>query len=179
MPSVWRCRSPPGSRRRSRFSRGAFVQSVEEGGCLIALDAEPVRGQALVAFSPGLMARLLQNLLGAPPNSETAARPVTEIEMHILGEIFESFGAKMNAAWKPTGIAFRRNSAGPSEVRRARRRAGVRMSVGFWRFRGDAAHCRARVPCASGGYASRARRGRRSSRARAGNDSQCLAPGKR
>jgi flagellar motor switch protein FliM len=90
------------------ISRSAFLQSVEDGGCLVTLTAEPVRGQALVAVSPGLVAYLLRILLGGPTSSGNDYRTVTEIELYILQEIFELFALELTNAWKATGIAFRR-----------------------------------------------------------------------
>jgi flagellar motor switch protein FliM len=98
------------------LSRSAFLQSVEDGGCLVMLSAEPVRGQALIALSPGLVAYLLRILLGAPPSSGSEYRTVTEIELYILQEIFESFAIELTNAWKSTGIAFRRASTGARET---------------------------------------------------------------
>jgi flagellar motor switch protein FliM len=98
------------------ISRSAFLQSVEDGGCLVTLSAEPVRGQALIALSPGLVAYLLRILLGAPPSSGSEYRTVTEIELYILQEIFESFAIELTNAWKATGIAFRRASTGARET---------------------------------------------------------------
>src|SRR5580658_3819850 len=98
------------------LSRSAFLQSVEDGGCLVTLSAEPVRGQALIALSPGLVAYLLRILLGAPPSASIEYRTVTEIELYILQEIFESFAVELTNAWKATGIAFRRASAGARET---------------------------------------------------------------
>ena len=92
------------------LSRSAFLQSVEAGGCLVTLNAEPVRGQALVALSPGLVAYLLRLLLGAPASSATEYRAVTEIELYILQELFELLASELTNAWKATGIAFRRAS---------------------------------------------------------------------
>ena len=97
-------------------SGGAFLQSGEEGGCLLTLDAEPVRGQAFIALSAGLVAYLLRVLLGAPSVSGEGSHTVTEIELHILREIFELLACELTAAWKPTGIAFRWTSTGAAEV---------------------------------------------------------------
>ncbi len=94
------------------LSSDAFLQSQAEGECLMALAAEPVRGEALAAFSPGLIAYLLRILLGSPETAEEAPRPVTEIELHILREIFESLESELGAAWQPAGIAFRRRPMG-------------------------------------------------------------------
>lgn len=98
------------------LSRSAFLESVENGGCLVTLNAEPVRGQALVALSPGLVAYLLRLLLGAPPSSGNDYRAVTEIELYILQELFELLALELTNAWKATGIAFRRASTGAREA---------------------------------------------------------------
>jgi len=92
------------------LSRSAFLQSLEDGGCLVTLSAEPVRGQALIALSPGLVACLLRILLGAPPSSGEEHRTVTEIEIYLLQEIFELLASELTNAWRATGIAFRRAS---------------------------------------------------------------------
>jgi flagellar motor switch protein FliM len=97
------------------LSRSAFLESGEEGGCLLTLEAEPVRGQALIAFSAGLAEHLLRVLLCAPPNPNEGSRAVTEIELHILREIFESLARELTAAWKAAGIAFRWTSTGARE----------------------------------------------------------------
>jgi flagellar motor switch protein FliM len=98
------------------LSRSAFLQSVEEGGCLLTLDAEPVRGQVLIALSKGLAEYLLRVLLCAPPNSNDGSRAVTEIELYILREIFESLARELTAAWKAAGIAFRWTPTGARET---------------------------------------------------------------
>jgi flagellar motor switch protein FliM len=96
--------------------RSDFERSVEEGGCLIAMDADPVRARALVAFSPGLVAYLLRSLLGAPAAPGDEVRAVTEIELHILGEIFESLARELSNAWNAAGIRFRFQAAGGRET---------------------------------------------------------------
>ena len=97
------------------LSSSAFVQFCEEGGCLLVLAAEPVRGQALMAISAGLVAYLVRVLLGAPPSPDNP-RAVTEIELHILSEIFESLARELSSAWKDVGIGFRWRSTGAREA---------------------------------------------------------------
>jgi flagellar motor switch protein FliM len=98
------------------LDRSVFQQSGEDGGCLFTLDAEPVRSQALVEFSAGLVAYLLRVLLCTPPSSADSPRAVTDIERHILHEIFESLAHELTAAWKAAGIAFRCRSTGAREA---------------------------------------------------------------
>jgi flagellar motor switch protein FliM len=97
------------------LSTGAFLESADDGGCLLTLDAEPVRGQALVALSAGLVAYLLRVLLGAPASPD-GPRPVTEIELHILREIFELLTRELSAAWKPAGTGFRWTATGTRDA---------------------------------------------------------------
>jgi flagellar motor switch protein FliM len=87
-------------------SASAFLQSGDAGGCLLTLDASPSPAQAFVALSAGLAAFLLRFFLGAPTTSEEPPHAVTEIELHILRETFEMLAGELNAAWKPSGIAF-------------------------------------------------------------------------
>ena len=97
------------------LSSSAFVQSCEDGGCLLVLGAEPVRGQALIAISAGLVAYLVRVVLGAPPSAD-GPRAATEIELHILSEIFESLARELSTAWKDVGIGFCWRSTGASEA---------------------------------------------------------------
>ena len=98
------------------LSGTAFLESVETGGCLLTLDAEPVRGQLFVQVAPGLVAYLLRMLLGGGPAAAPVPRAVTEIELHILREIFELLAREMTAAWKPAGVAFRYASPNAPEI---------------------------------------------------------------
>jgi flagellar motor switch protein FliM len=98
------------------LSRSAFLQSAEDRGCLLTLDAEPVRGQVPIAFSAGLADYLLRVLLCAPPIPNDGSRAVTEIELYILREVFESLAHELTAAWKVAGIAFRWTPAGARET---------------------------------------------------------------
>ncbi|SPE23322.1 hypothetical protein SBA3_1010037 [Candidatus Sulfopaludibacter sp. SbA3] len=95
------------------ISSGAFLQSIENGGCLLTLDSEPVRGQAYFSLSAGLVAYLLRVLLGSPSTPEEQ-RSVTEIELHILGETFQMLTGELSAAWQAAGICFRWTSTGAS-----------------------------------------------------------------
>ena len=97
------------------LSRSAFLASCAEGGCLIELDADPMRGQALVSLYPNLVAYLLRVFLGGSISSANDSRAVTEIELYILREIFELVERELSAAWKPTGIGFRWRPTGIPE----------------------------------------------------------------
>ena len=98
---------------QQRVSRRTFLHSREEGGYILALDAQPAASQMAIAFSAGMVARLLRILLGAPLSlEESAPRAVTEIELHILGEIFDLLVAELNRSWKSSGIRFRPLPAG-------------------------------------------------------------------
>jgi len=89
------------------LSGSEFLKSSDELGYLLTFEAERVRGQAFIALSAGLLAYLLRVLLEAPEAPADGSRAVTEIELHILREIFESLALEFAEAWKPSGIAFR------------------------------------------------------------------------
>ena len=93
-----------------------FLQTCDELGYLLTLDAEPVRGQAFISLSAGLVAYLLRVLLGVPLASEDGPRVITEIELHILREVFELLARELSAAWEPSGIAFRWAPAAAGEA---------------------------------------------------------------
>ncbi|HUP04083.1 MAG TPA: FliM/FliN family flagellar motor switch protein [Bryobacteraceae bacterium] len=92
-------------------SESAYLKSVENGSCPVVLDADPVGGQIAVTLSFGLTAFLLRALLCAPSAPAGDPRPVTDIERHILRDVFDSVAKEMSAAWNPAGIAFRWNAA--------------------------------------------------------------------
>lgn len=94
---------------------GAFLGSGSEGGCFLTLEAEPVRGQAYAFLSAGFVAFLLKVLLGAPAMTE-GPRNITEIEMHILRELFEMVARELSAAWKPVGVGFKWTSSATPEA---------------------------------------------------------------
>jgi flagellar motor switch protein FliM len=84
-----------------------FLEPIDALGYMLTLEAEPVRGQAFVALSAGLLAYTLRILLGSPPTPEESPRAVTEIELHILREVLELLTRELTEAWKPSGVAFR------------------------------------------------------------------------
>jgi flagellar motor switch protein FliM len=88
------------------FSGREFLERGDQFGYVLTLEAEPVRGQAFIALSAGLLAYTLRALLGAPSAHEDGPRPVTEIELHILREVFELLARELTEAWKPSGVAF-------------------------------------------------------------------------
>jgi len=98
------------------LSRSAFLESAEDGTCLLTLEAAPVRGQVQIVLSAGLVAYLLRALLCAPADSTDGTRAVTEIELHILREVFESLARELSAAWRADGIAFRLTFTGARDA---------------------------------------------------------------
>jgi flagellar motor switch protein FliM len=84
-----------------------FLEPGEPFGYMLTLDAEPVRGQAFIGLSAGLIAYALGVLLGAPPTAGDGPRAVTEIELHILREVLDVLVGELSEAWRPFGVAFR------------------------------------------------------------------------
>ena len=84
-----------------------FLEPGDAFGYVVTLEAEPVRGQAFIGLSAGLIAYTLRVLLGAPPMPEDASRAVTEIELHILRDVLDLLVSELTEAWRPYGVAFR------------------------------------------------------------------------
>jgi flagellar motor switch protein FliM len=85
-----------------------FLEAAESDACLITLDLNPIRGQAWIGLGNGLVFRVLDILLGARPGAVPGTRSaLTDIERHVLHELFDVFVAALNTAWSSTGLDFR------------------------------------------------------------------------
>jgi len=84
-----------------------FLEACESDSCLIPLDLHPIRGGAWIALGNGFVFRVLDVLLGARPGAVTGARSgLTDIERHVLRELFQLFVTSLNEAWSPIGLGF-------------------------------------------------------------------------
>jgi flagellar motor switch protein FliM len=91
-----------------------FLDAAEGDACLITLDLSPIRGRAWIGMGNGLVFRVLDILFGARPGAVPGARSaLTDIERHVLRELFDIFVAALNTAWSSTGLGFRIGSGGP------------------------------------------------------------------
>jgi flagellar motor switch protein FliM len=97
------------------------LDNAEPGGAMIALDLAPLRGYVLLNFPPALLFRVLDILLASPAEAAAGSRTgVTEIELHILHEFFDSFAKALRGAWEPVyPIALRLVATGIEDTRQA------------------------------------------------------------
>lgn len=92
-----------------------FLDAGRSDACLITLDLSPVRGQAWIGLGKGMVSRVLDVLLGAKLGSTPADRSgITDIERHVLRELFDILVNALNASWSKTGLAFAISPGNPS-----------------------------------------------------------------
>jgi flagellar motor switch protein FliM len=78
-----------------------FVFSLENPTCFNLINASPLEGKLILDINLSLLYPIIDRLLGG--SSETAApvrRPLTEIEMRLVGRITDLFLAEMRHAWE-------------------------------------------------------------------------------
>jgi flagellar motor switch protein FliM len=77
-----------------------FVDELETPACLNLLKIEPLKGHALLQWSPTLVEGLVDRLLGGSGSTSAApARPLTEIELRLLVRITDLALAGLRNAW--------------------------------------------------------------------------------
>ncbi|MBI1899899.1 MAG: flagellar motor switch protein FliM [Planctomycetia bacterium] len=78
-----------------------FVFSLENPTCFNLLNAEPLEGNLILDINPSILFPMIDRLLGGgremtPP----ARRPLTEIELRLVGKITEKFLEELRKAWE-------------------------------------------------------------------------------
>jgi len=82
--------------------------SGDDCGCLISLDLDPTGLQAFVALPAGLVFRTVGLLIGAPQDAAAPAREtLTDIELHILHEFFDTLIRALRESWSISAVNFR------------------------------------------------------------------------
>lgn len=77
-----------------------FVFSLENPTCFNLINAEPLEGQLILDINPSLLFPIIDRLLGGGNNvSPPARRPLTEIELRLVGRITDLFLGEMRHAW--------------------------------------------------------------------------------
>lgn len=78
-----------------------FVFSLENPTCFNLVTAKPLEGQLILDINPSLLFPIIDRLLGGGSTpTPPARRPLTEIELRLVGRITNLFLAEMKKAWE-------------------------------------------------------------------------------
>lgn len=78
-----------------------FVFSLENPTCFNLINADPLEGQLILDLNPSVLFPIIDRLLGGSTNSPPPARrPLTEIELRLVGRIANLFLREMAHAWE-------------------------------------------------------------------------------
>jgi len=78
-----------------------FVFSLENPTCFNVLKVEPLEGNLILDINPSLVYPIIDRLLGGGRDSAAVARrPLTEIELRLVGRITSLFLEEMKRAWE-------------------------------------------------------------------------------
>jgi flagellar motor switch protein FliM len=78
-----------------------FVFSLENPTCFNLITAEPLEGQLILDINPSLLFPIIDRLLGGGNDGKsTVRRPLTEIELRLVGRITDLFLKEMKHAWE-------------------------------------------------------------------------------
>jgi len=78
-----------------------FVFSLENPTCFNLLRAEPLEGHLILDINPSILYPIIDRLLGGgKDNGPLARRPLTEIELRLVGRITSLFLRELKRAWE-------------------------------------------------------------------------------
>lgn len=78
-----------------------FVFSLENPTCFNLITAKPLEGQLILDINPSLLFPIIDRLLGGGSTpTPPARRPLTEIELRLVGRITDLFLGEMRRAWE-------------------------------------------------------------------------------
>ena len=78
-----------------------FVFSLENPTCFNLINAAPLEGQLILDINPSLLFPMIDRLLGgATESAPPARRPLTEIELRLVGRITSMFLDELRGAWE-------------------------------------------------------------------------------
>ena len=78
---------------------GEFLAGLDNPTCLNVLKAEPLPGNLLLEIQPSILCPILDRMLGGGSSSPSVRRPLTEIELRLVGRITNLLCAEMRRAW--------------------------------------------------------------------------------
>lgn len=77
-----------------------FVFSLENPTCFNVLKAEPLEGNLVVDINPSILFPIIDRMLGGgKENNSASRRPLTEIELRLVGKITNDFLDELKKAW--------------------------------------------------------------------------------
>src|SRR5262245_48559217 len=78
-----------------------FIFSLENPTCFNVLRAEPLEGNLILDINPAILYPIIDRLLGGGREAgPLARRPLTEIELRLVGRITDLFLAELRHAWE-------------------------------------------------------------------------------
>ncbi|MCA9258085.1 MAG: flagellar motor switch protein FliM [Planctomycetales bacterium] len=97
-----------------------FVFSLENPTCFNLINADPLEGQLILDINPSVLFPIIDRLLGGSTTSAPPARrPLTEIELRLVGRITNLFLREMTHAWEgvlPLNLEIDRVESNPQLV---------------------------------------------------------------
>src|SRR5688500_14635691 len=97
-----------------------FVFSLENPTCFNLLKAAPLEGHLILDINPSILYPIIDRLLGGGKESPTVTRrPLTEIELRLVGRITTLFLQELKHAWKdvlPLQLEVERVESNPQLV---------------------------------------------------------------
>jgi len=97
-----------------------FIFSLENPTCFNLLRAEPLEGNLILDINPSILFPIINRLLGGSKESSAPTRrPLTEIELRLVGRITNLFLAEMKHAWDnvlPLKLSVERVESNPQLV---------------------------------------------------------------
>ena len=78
-----------------------FIFSLENPSCLNVLKADPLEGNLILDINPSILYPIIDRLLGGgKESSPVTRRPLTEIELRLVGRITNLFLTELKSAWE-------------------------------------------------------------------------------
>jgi flagellar motor switch protein FliM len=103
-----------------QLTYGEFVFSLENPTCFNLLRAEPLEGNLILDINPSILYPIIDRLLGGGKDAgPVSRRPLTEIEVRLVGRITNLFLQELKHAWEgvlPLKLAVERVESNPQLV---------------------------------------------------------------